>query len=63
MLQGYKTWLGLLITVIGVTGISKYVTGDQIAQVADAAEKIVGIALAIYGNFQVHKRLDAAQEN
>jgi hypothetical protein len=61
MLQGYKTYLGILITVIGVTGLSKYVTGDQISQIADAVEKIAGIALAIYGNYDAHRRLQELQ--
>ena len=51
MLQGYKTWIGLALTLLGLTGVYKYVTQDQIAQLLDLASQIIGLAVAIYGNY------------
>lgn len=57
MLQGYKTWIGLVLTLLGFTGVYKYVTEEQVAQLLDLASQIIGLALAIYGNYEAHKRL------
>lgn len=57
MLQGYKTWIGLVLTLLGFTGVYKYVTQDQVAHLLDLASQIIGLGLAIYGNYDAHKRL------
>lgn len=61
MLQGYKTWIGLILTLLGFTGMYKYVTQDQVAQMLDLASQIIGLGIAIYGNYEVHKRLKELQ--
>ena len=54
MLKGYKTWVGIVITILGVAGVSKYVTPDQMNEVADIIIKLVGIGITIYGNYDSH---------
>lgn len=60
MLSGYKTWIGIVITIVGMTGISKFVTSDQLNEIVDLVAKLVGIGIAIYGNWDAHKRLKEA---
>jgi hypothetical protein len=57
MLQGYKTWIGIVLTLLGFTGVYEYVTQDQVAQLLDLASQIIGLGLFIYGNYDAHKRL------
>ena len=46
-----------MLTLLGFTGVYKYVTQDQIARLLDLASQIVGLGIAIYGNYDAHKRL------
>lgn len=57
MLEGYKTWIGLAVTVLGMFGLGYLVTGAQLADVVDAVLKIAGVAIAVYGNYQAHKKI------
>ena len=56
-MQGYKTWIGIIITIMGVFGLGYLVTGDQLAQVVDSALKIFGILMTIYGNYKAHQEI------
>ena len=62
MLNGYKTWLGIVITIVGMTGISKFVTSYQLNEIVDLVAKLIGIGIAIYGNWDAHKRLKEANK-
>jgi len=55
MLSGYKTYIGIVITVIGsLSGLFGWNLGD-LAGLQDQIIALVGAALAIYGRFAVGK--------
>ena len=56
-MQGYKTWIGILVTVLGLIGFGDIVSADQLADVIDAVLKIVGIAVTVYGNIKAHSQI------
>ncbi len=58
ILQGYKTWIGLVITILGMTGVAKLVTTDQMSQLADLIMQIAGLVIAVYGNYKAHQKID-----
>jgi hypothetical protein len=57
MLEGKKTWIGLIIMVLGMVGVGYLINADQLAQLIDAGLKIVGIVIAVYGNYKAHEKI------
>ncbi len=57
ILQGYKTWIGLVMTILGFVGVFKFVTQEQVAQLFDLIFQIAGLVVAIYGNHKSHQRI------
>ena len=49
-MQGYKTWIGLVLTLLGFTGAYKYVTQDQIARLKVFEDNITAHGL-MYGRY------------
>ena len=48
-MEGKKTYLGLVISALGLLGVSHYFTSGETAQVADLIVQIVGLVFAAYG--------------
>jgi len=59
-MTGYKTYLGLFITVAGLLGWTKYFTPEQITTVVTDGFEIVGIVLSIVGAIHKDIRLSDA---
>ncbi len=59
MLQGYKTWIGIALTLLGTLGVYDKlgIAQDQVAKLIELASQFVGLAITIYGNYDSHKRL------
>jgi hypothetical protein len=57
MLEGYKTWSGIALIIIGYLDLSKYVAPEQIEGITQALFVIVGIAFSIYGNYKSHQKI------
>lgn len=57
-LTGYRTWLGLAITIIGTFGLYEKLglSKDDVSQIVDTAVTLAGLILAAYGNYQAHKK-------
>ena len=62
-MQGYKTWIGLILTMLGVFGVFEKIgiSKDQINQILDGAVQLVGLIVTAYGNYDAHKRLQKLQ--
>ncbi len=56
-LDGKRTWIGLIVTIIGATGLSKYIAPDQTTALLDALFQVVGIAIAVIGNARAQKKI------
>ncbi len=48
-MNGFKTYTGLLITLLGILGLGKIFPSDQVAQIADLILQIGGLIFAWYG--------------
>lgn len=59
ILKGYKTWLGIALTLIGTLGIYENlgISQDQLAKLIESLAQFIGLAITIYGNYDSHKRL------
>lgn len=57
MLEGKKTWIGLIVMVLGMVGVGYLINAEQIAELIDAVLKIVGIVIAVYGNYKAHEKI------
>jgi hypothetical protein len=59
-MEGYKSWTGLVIIVLGFLGLGTIATQDQIGTLIDLGTQFVGICITIYGVWDKQKRLDSA---
>lgn len=58
MLNGYKTYIGLALTILGVCGLGYLITPSQAGDLVDSVLKIVGIVLSVYGNYKAHQKIE-----
>lgn len=60
MLQGYKTWIGLVITILGAIGVFAKLglTEDEVAKIIDAIVQLAGLILVAYGNYKSHQKIN-----
>lgn len=49
IMEGKKTYFGLLLTVLGIAGLGSLISGQELNVLADSVMKIAGIAIAVYG--------------
>jgi hypothetical protein len=48
-LEGKKTYIGLVIALLGVLGLGDLISEGELTVVVDAVLQIAGIAIAAYG--------------
>lgn len=58
MLDGYKTWTGIALTVLGFLGAGEVVGQENLANLINVLAQLVGIIVACYGNYMSHKKID-----
>lgn len=63
MLDGYKTWLGIGLTVLGFFHLGYLVNADQLGNLINAVLQIVGLITAIYGNYKAHQKIATLSGN
>lgn len=56
-MEGSRTWVGLGLLFLGMFGLGDLVSSDQAAHLLNAAADIVGLLIAIYGNYKAHKQI------
>lgn len=52
MLDGYKTYVGLLIALLGVLGVGRLFTEGELEKVVDIVIQLVGIGIGAYGRYK-----------
>ena len=52
LLEGRKTYIGLVIALIGVLGLNKYVAEAELAELLNKTLEVVGLAMAMYGRYK-----------
>jgi hypothetical protein len=62
-MQGYKTWTGLIVTLLGYAGLAQYFGGvDEATKFVDSLLQLIGMVIAIYGNYKSHQRIAELSE-
>lgn len=56
-LDGKRTWIGLVLTLAGLCGISQYITNDQLSAVLDALFTIGGVVITAWGNYKAQNKI------
>lgn len=51
LLEGKKTYIGLAVALIGVLGLTNYITPDETEQAMSLIFELAGILIAVYGRF------------
>lgn len=59
ILENKKTWIGLIIAVVGMLGLPSWISGTELTEALNQLFQFVGSLVAIYGNYDAHKRLKA----
>lgn len=58
-MEGYKTYAGIIITILGAIGIADKLGGtEQLSSLVDGIFQVIGIVLAIYGNIKSHQKIE-----
>lgn len=61
-MEGKKTWVGIIITVLGFLGLGDVIAQDQVGQAIDLIVQLVGIVITIYGNYKAHQKIKTLSE-
>ena len=52
MLEGKKTYIGLIIAFSGVLGVFKYVSEGDLTTFLNVGAELIGLGFAAYGRFK-----------
>lgn len=55
LLNGKKTYIGLIITLLGTAGLSQYISEGEVSQIVDLVMQVSGILFAAYGRYKTSK--------
>lgn len=55
ILNGRKTYIGLIVAFVGVLGVSQYISETETAILIDNIFQIVGLIIAVYGRIVANK--------
>lgn len=55
MLNGYKTFIGLGITLLGIFGLGDIISTEEAQDAVNMAIQLVGITLAVIGRIKARK--------
>ena len=58
-MQGYKTITGLVVIILGFLGLGEFISETQVGTFFDLLFQMIGIILAIYGNYRSHREIKA----
>jgi len=56
-MEGYKTWTGLAITLLGIIGVGNVIGNDTLASIVNTIGTLAGLLIAAYGNYKAHKKI------
>lgn len=62
LINGYKTYIGVLVTIIGTLGLSKYFTSEQLSVILNGVFEIIGILLTIIGAMHKDEKIQEAKK-
>lgn len=53
MLNGYKTYIGLAITLLGILGLGDIISVEELTKGVELGIAIVGLVIAVIGRIKV----------
>ena len=56
MLEGKKTYIGILIALAGALGIFKYISEGDLATTLNTIVEVCGLAFASYGRYKTNHK-------
>jgi len=51
-MEGIKTFVGILIALLGALGLGEIISNDEAMIVVDSVAQFVGLAIAVYGRIK-----------
>ncbi len=60
-IEGKRTWIAIIMIAIGYFNLGDIVSSEQLGTGFDLIMQFVGLCLAIYGNYQSHKKIGALE--
>jgi len=54
--EGKKTYIGLIITLLGIVGLSDIISLEELTQGVELGISLVGIVIAVYGRIVARTR-------
>ena len=54
-LQGYKTFIGIGIALLGALGLGEIISSDEAMGAVDLVAQLVGLVIAVYGRIKAKK--------
>lgn len=61
MLDGKRTWIGLIVMIAGMLKLGDIFKADQVSTVINAGFDLAGALIAIYGNYKAHQKIKKLQ--
>ena len=58
-MQGYKTYVGLIMIILGWFGVGDWITESQVGEITNVVVQLVGMVIALYGNYRSHHEIKA----
>lgn len=58
-MQGYRTWIGIVIAVLGLFGWGDLVNEEQLSELVNLISQVIGLIVIILGNYFSHREIKA----
>lgn len=52
IMEGIKTFIGILIALLGALGLGEIISNDEAMVIVDSVAQFVGLAIAVYGRIK-----------
>lgn len=62
MLEGKRTYIGIVTTVLGAVGLGYLIDPTELGKFVDALVTVVGVIISLYGNYKAHKEIELQKE-
>lgn len=62
MLEGKRTYIGIVTTVLGAVGLGYLIDPTELGKFIDALVTVVGVIISLYGNYKAHKKIKENEE-
>lgn len=62
MMEGYKTWTGIVLTLLGFLGVGEIVGQENLTDLINTLAQVVGLIVACYGNYKSHQKIEKLKQ-